>query len=262
MADSKIDFSFENLHFSCEGDNMWVERQLNNVLSRIPALLAVHKKGEGIVEEVIEVEEENVNEVADNTSRVRGAKAGKATKKTTRAKKAKGSKSTKKGKAIKSKPVQEVKIAENDPDTSGTTETAVNKISEPKATKAKPAAVKSRRGRKPSAQKPAVKSREPKNVPEKGKPLTNQDDSPLARFLIEKKADKNQVRKFLATAVFLSGNNDVTLLSTPMISKALKLYGITKLQNASDCLNKNEKKGNCVKVGKEFTITDAGFQAF
>ena len=55
MADSKIDFSFENLHFSCAGDNDWVEKQLNNVLNRIPALLSIHKKGENVVEEVIEV---------------------------------------------------------------------------------------------------------------------------------------------------------------------------------------------------------------
>jgi len=36
MAESKIDFSFENLHFSCEGDKDWVETQLNQVLNRIP----------------------------------------------------------------------------------------------------------------------------------------------------------------------------------------------------------------------------------
>ena len=63
MADSKIDFSFENLHFSCEGENVWVEKQLNNVLSHIPALLSVHKKGENFVEEVIDVKEEDVKEV-------------------------------------------------------------------------------------------------------------------------------------------------------------------------------------------------------
>ena len=57
MADSKIDFSFENLHFSCKGDNAWVERQLNNVLSRIPALLSAHKKNDNLVEEVFEIKE-------------------------------------------------------------------------------------------------------------------------------------------------------------------------------------------------------------
>ena len=62
MAISKIDFTFENLHFSCKGDNAWVEKQLNNVLSRIPSLLAVHKKGEPIVEDVIEVNPEEERE--------------------------------------------------------------------------------------------------------------------------------------------------------------------------------------------------------
>ena len=60
MADSKIDFSFENLHFSCKGDNAWVERQLNNVLSRIPALLSAHKKNDNLVEEVFEIKEEDL----------------------------------------------------------------------------------------------------------------------------------------------------------------------------------------------------------
>jgi hypothetical protein len=141
-------------------------------------------------------------------------------------------------------------------------EASAVEIKETKATKAKPAVLKSRRGRKPLSKKPVVKAREPKKISDKSKPLTDQIDSPLARFLAEKKADKNQVRKFMATAVFLSRSNNVTMLSTPMISKALKSYGIAKLQNASDCLNKNEKKGNCIKTGKEFTITEAGFQTF
>ena len=67
------------------------------------------------------------------------------------------------------------------------------------------------------------------------------------------------MRKFLTTAVFLANNNNVSKLSTPMISRALKSYGIDKLQNASDCLNKNEKKGYCIKEGKEFIITENGY---
>ena len=46
MADSKIDFSFENLHFSCEGEKDWVERQLNQVLNRIPGLVQPQAKAE------------------------------------------------------------------------------------------------------------------------------------------------------------------------------------------------------------------------
>jgi hypothetical protein len=262
MADSKIDFSFENLHFSCEGDNLWVERQLNNVLSRIPALLAVHKKGEGIVEEVIDIEGESMNVVADNTTHVRGAKTVKSSPKSSGLKKAKGTKVGKKEKTVKSKPVQGKKIVEPTIGIEDNVELSLDKIKENKTSKAKSAVSKTKRGRKPSAKKLVVKSREPKKVSEKGKPLAELIDSPLARFLVEKNADKNQVRKFMATAVFLSRNNNVTMLSTPMISKALKSYGIVKLQNASDCLNKNEKKGNCIKTGKEFTITEAGFQTF
>jgi len=49
--------------------------------------------------------------------------------------------------------------------------------------------------------------------------------------------------------------------STPLISKTLKNRGIEKLLNASDCLNKNEKKGFCIKDDKEFILTDLGIRA-
>ena len=93
----------------------------------------------------------------------------------------------------------------------------------------------------------------------KEKKIGGLNDSPLFQFLAEKKAEKNQVRKFLATAVYLAQSNDQSKLSTLMISKALKSFGIEKLLNPSDCLNKNEKKGYCVKEGKIFTITENGF---
>ena len=38
MAESRIEFSYDNLHFACEGDKDWVESQLNQILSRIPGL--------------------------------------------------------------------------------------------------------------------------------------------------------------------------------------------------------------------------------
>ena len=191
MADSKIDFSFENLHFSCEGENTWVERQLNNVLSRIPALLSVHRKTENIVEEVIDVEEEDVKVVKTKSPR-------------TDKRVAKGSK----GKVVKK---------------------AKEKIAKVKI-----------------AKEPKVK-------------VAEQIDSPLSKYLNDKKVGNNQVRKFLATATFLARNNNLSRLSTPMISRALKSYGIEKLQNASDCLNKNEKKGYCIKEGKDFIITENGY---
>jgi hypothetical protein len=259
MADSKIDFSFENLHFSCEGDNAWVEKQLNNVLSRIPALLNVHKKGENVVEEVIEVTEEDVKEVAKKAPRVAKPKTIKKPKVSVSTRKPKVEKVVKE-KVTKEKIVKE-KIAK---------EPKVRKVKAPKAAKVvKEKAVKepviktdtpAKRGRKPKvSEKSVAKEKVAKKKIAAVKPVAEQIDSPLYQFITEKKAAKNQVRKFLATAVFLSKSNNIAKLSTSMISKALKSYGIEKLQNASDCLNKNEKKGYCIKEGKEFIITENGY---
>jgi len=242
MADSKIDFSFENLHFSCEGDNAWVEKQLNNVLSRIPALLSVHKKGENIVEEVIDVQEEDVKEVTPKAPRV--------TKKVTKVPEKKKVKVAKvkeaKVKAVKEKIAREPKPA---------------KAAKTKATKVPTdGKVVSKRGRKAlTAKKPSAKTKSAKVKIAKISDDAGQSDSPLFQYLTEKKVTTNQVRKFLATAVFLSRNNDMSKLSTSMVSRALKSYKIDKLQNASDCLNKNEKKGYCIKDGKEFIITENGY---
>ena len=76
-ADSKIEFSFENIHFSCQGENEWVEKQLNNMLSRIPALLSVHIKNDNVAEDVIEVKEEDVNEVPNATPTANKFRSGK-----------------------------------------------------------------------------------------------------------------------------------------------------------------------------------------
>jgi len=249
MADSKIDFSFENLHFSCEGENTWVERQLNNVLSRIPALLSVHRKGENIVEEVIDVEEEEVNEVKP--------KAPQAAKKEAKVPKEKADKISKqkiaKPKAAK-KPSAKVKLARK----AKTAKTARVTVTGEAQEVIEGEVVK--RAKTPrNLVKPAAKAKVAKKKIAKVSPVADQADSPLYQYIKEKKVVSNQVRKFLATAVFLARNNNMSKLSTPMISKALKFYGIEKLQNASDCLNKNEKKGYCIKEGKEFIITENGF---
>jgi hypothetical protein len=255
MAVSKIDFTFENLHFSCKGDNAWVERQLNMVLSRIPSLLAVHRKGENIVEDVIEVKEEDEKlEVS--------AEAPSDAKKTPKVPKEKKTKEVKvkiakvpKVKVIKEKlaKVPKIKVAKitkiakvpKDPKVKMSTEVDAN-ISE----------------------KPAMLGRNPKTETKIGgakKKIANikspvpSVDSQLSLFLTEKKVSTNQVRKFLATAVFLADSSGVSRLSTSMISTALKINGIEKLQNASDCLNKNEKKGYCIKDGKEFIISENGY---
>jgi len=161
MADSKIELSYDNLHFLCEGEKEWVENQLNEVLNRIPGL---------------------------------------------------------------SKPTPVAK----------TEEAEVISI---------PETVKKPRGRRPKA------------VTESAKQETSTD--PLMDFLKEKRADKNQVRKFLAVAVYLHAQG-MEKFSTPLISKTIKNADIEKLINASDCLNKNEKKGFCIKEGKEFILTDLG----
>lgn len=247
MANSKIDFSFENLHFSCEGENTWVERQLNNVLSRIPALLLVHRKSENIVEEVIDVEEEDVKEVK--------LKAPRAAKKAAKFLKGKTVKLAKE-KIIKAK-------ISSEPDVKGSkvSETAIDPKEEvTSVAKEAFAGEAAKRGRKPkilkksaSKVKPAIKKLK------KIDPVAEQIDSPLFQYLKDKKVVNNQVRKFLSTAIFLARKNNLSKLSTPMISRALKSYGIEKLLNASDCLNKNEKRGYCIKEGKEFIITENGY---
>ena len=272
MAISKIDFTFENLHFSCKGDNAWVEKQLNNVLSRIPSLLAVHKKGESIVEDVIEVNPEDEREEvkADDAT----PPVAKRTPKTSREKKVKVAKAPKvkvpKVKVVKEKAVKEPKIkAAKVPKVAKAPKIKI--VKEPKAPKVakEKSSVETalhmegdapKRGRKPKVGGKAVaKPKKAKKKIEGNKPVVEQIDSPLSHFIADKKATTNQVRKFLATAVFLSRSNNVSKLSTSMISRALKSYGIEKLQNASDCLNKNEKKGYCIKDGKEFIITENGY---
>lgn len=270
MADSKIDFSFENLHFSCAGDNDWVEKQLNNVLNRIPALLSIHKKGENIVEEVIEVKDEDVNEVGEKASPAAKFRAGKAMRETIRSAKPKAGKVVEE-KIVKENPVKKkiakapkIKVAKI-PRIAKAPKIKVAKI--PRAAKVTklnavpdPSAANetltSKRGRKPGNVK---KVKQEKKSAIKAKPVGQPVDSPLLQYITDKKVLNNQVRKFLATAVFLARNNNVSRLSTPMITKALKSYGIEKLQNASDCLNKNEKKGYCLKEGKEFIITENGY---
>jgi len=270
MAISKIDFTFENLHFSCKGDNAWVEKQLNNVLSRIPSLLAVHNKSETIVEDVIEVNPEDERE--EVTATEAAPPVAKRARKVSREKKPKVVKVPKvsKVKVVKEKAIKEPKIkVAKVPKVAK--EPKIKVLKEPKvprAAKEKSSAESTlhvegeapKRGRKPKVGgKANAKPKKAKIKIEGNKPVVGQIDSPLSQFIVDKKVSTNQVRKFLATAVFLSRSNKVSKLSTSMISRALKSYGIEKLMNASDCLNKNEKKGYCIKDGKEFIITENGY---
>lgn len=80
---------------------------------------------------------------------------------------------------------------------------------------------------------------------------------PLATFLRAKNATTNQVKKFLATAIWLESKGK-NRLNTNDITQALKDSNQARLSNASDSLNKNINKGFCDKDGKEFFVTAEG----
>ncbi len=79
----------------------------------------------------------------------------------------------------------------------------------------------------------------------------------LPVFLQEKNANAPQVRKFLATAVWLIAQGH-TRLSTRDVTQALRESRQSRLSNASDCLNRNVSKGYCEKIGNEFFVTQEG----
>jgi hypothetical protein len=79
----------------------------------------------------------------------------------------------------------------------------------------------------------------------------------LAAFLKEKNATRNQVKKFLATAIWLEAKGKKRM-TTSDVTKALRDSNQARLGNASDRLNQNVAKGHCEKEGKEFFVTDEG----
>ncbi len=79
----------------------------------------------------------------------------------------------------------------------------------------------------------------------------------LPSFLQEKGATRNQTKKFLATAVWLTAKGK-TRLTTTDITQAIKESNQSRLGNPSDCLNKNVAKGYCEKDGREFFVTQEG----
>jgi hypothetical protein len=80
---------------------------------------------------------------------------------------------------------------------------------------------------------------------------------PLATFLKEKGATSNQVKKFLATAVWLESKGN-SRMATGDVVKALAGANQSKLSNASQCLVGNTQKGYCEKEGGQFFVTSAG----
>ena len=88
------------------------------------------------------------------------------------------------------------------------------------------------------------------------------DDSSIAKktlrtFLQEKNAISNQVKKFLATALWLEAKGQKRN-QTNDVTKALKDASQTRLTNPASCLGKNVTKGYCEKDGKQFFVTDEG----
>jgi hypothetical protein len=83
----------------------------------------------------------------------------------------------------------------------------------------------------------------------------------LASYIKAKKAEKNQVRRFLVTAYWLSGRTTEALTAS-VVTKALLDNHQKRLANSADCLNKNVSKGFCEKTkGGAFFITPEGLEA-
>jgi len=81
----------------------------------------------------------------------------------------------------------------------------------------------------------------------------------LPNFLRTKNA-RSQVKKFLATAIWLHAKGSVRL-STTDVTKALRDFNQPHLTNASDCLNSNVSQGHIEKEGRQFFVTDEGKQS-
>jgi hypothetical protein len=75
----------------------------------------------------------------------------------------------------------------------------------------------------------------------------------LSTFLRERNATDNQIKKFLATAVWLHDTTGRDRITTGEVAKALKNASQIRLTNASDALNQNVGKGYAEKDG------DSGF---
>jgi hypothetical protein len=80
----------------------------------------------------------------------------------------------------------------------------------------------------------------------------------LAQFLRDKSATDNQIKKFLAAAVWLHDTMGKDRLTTGEVKKALRDARQPKLTNPSDALNQNVGKGHAEKEGKSFFVTDPG----
>ena len=84
---------------------------------------------------------------------------------------------------------------------------------------------------------------------------------PLAQFLKNTNARKNQTRTFLATAQWLHAQHKEYLTTSDVVD-ALKRNQQNVPSNPSQCLANNVKKGHCQRVnGGQFYVTDKGREA-
>ncbi len=79
----------------------------------------------------------------------------------------------------------------------------------------------------------------------------------LPMFLRQKNITREQLKRFLATAVWLHAKGQ-TRITTGNVIKALSDSNQPRLGNAADSLNKNVTKGFCEKDGRQFFVTDEG----
>jgi hypothetical protein len=97
---------------------------------------------------------------------------------------------------------------------------------------------------------------EPSNPP--GPKPKNGKLGTLAAFLKDNNATDNQVKKFLATAVWLHATTGKDRVTTGEVRKALQTANQSKLTNPANCLNQNVTKGDAEKDGGGFFVTEPG----
>ncbi len=81
----------------------------------------------------------------------------------------------------------------------------------------------------------------------------------LAAFLKAKSATTNQVRKFLATAIWLHDHGNTEVVNTSDVIAALSNARQKELTNPAASLNQNASKGFCSKKTRnQFFVTEEG----
>jgi hypothetical protein len=80
----------------------------------------------------------------------------------------------------------------------------------------------------------------------------------LGKYLQDKNATTNQVRKFLATALWLHDRGGVKEIATADVTKALRDNHQSRIQNAAKELGRNIAKGYCERTANGFFVTPEG----